>query len=234
MRASAVVCVPAVLLAVSILAGSLKAAPSVPRRSAGEPPQLNRVRLLNPSAPEFTQPAPARAIVRFETTSGNVLIEVLREWAPLGADRFINLVRYGYYDEARFFRVTVGRWIQFGVNGDPAVAQAWRRATFADEPRRTSNARGTVAFAFAVPNGRTTQVFVNMRDNSETHDREPFVPFGRVIEGMEVLDGLNAEHGEGPGGIRAGGQDAFFEGGNAWLDARFPRLDFIRTARLRD
>jgi len=186
--------------------------------------------LLTPSAPEFTRPAPARSVVRFDTSKGEVLIEVSREWAPLGADRFINLVRYGYYDGARFFRVTAGRWVQFGVNGEPAVAQAWRSATFHDDPFRESNVRGTVAFAFAVPNGRTTQVFVNLRDNSPTHDREPFVPFGRVIEGMEILDGLNAEHGEGPGGIRAGGQDPFFEGGNVWLDARFPRLDFIRRA----
>jgi cyclophilin family peptidyl-prolyl cis-trans isomerase len=190
----------------------------------------NRALLRNPAAPEFTQPAPARAVVRLDTTRGEVLIEVFREWAPLGADRFVNLARYGYYDEARFFRVTAGRWVQFGVSGDPAVAQAWRTAAFADDPFRESNVRGTVAFAFAVPNGRTTQVFVNLRDNSPTHDKEPFVPFGRVVRGMEVFDALNAEHGEGPGGIRAGGQDPFFAGGNTWLDARFPRLDFIRRA----
>jgi len=196
------------------------------------PGQPDRARLLDPAAPAFLQPAPARAVVRLETTRGEVRIEVFRDWAPRGADRFVNLVRYGYYDEARFFRVTAGRWVQFGVNGDPAVATAWRSATIPDDPFRESNVRGTVAFAFAVPNGRTTQVFVNLRDNSSTHDREPFVPFGRVIQGMEVLDELNAEHGEGPGGIRAGGQDPFFEGGNAWLDGRFPGLDFIRKATI--
>ena len=113
---------------------------------------------------------------------------------------------------------------------DPDAAQAWRDHPFPDDPFRESNVRGTVAFAFAVPNGRTTQVFVNMGDNSATHDGEPFVPFGRVVSGMEVFEALNGEHGEGPGGIRAGRQDPFFAGGNAWLDAEFPGLDFIRRA----
>lgn len=192
-----------------------------------------RALLLTPDDPAFTEPAPTQSIVTFETSNGNVEIEVTRDWAPLGADRFVNLVRHGYYDDARLFRVTAGRWVQFGVNGDPAVAQAWREKTFADDPFHESNVRGTVAFAFAVPNGRTTQVFVNLRDNSATHDTEPFVPFGRVISGMEVFDTLNGEHGEGPGGIRAGGQDPFFAGGNAWLDATFPRLDVMLRATVR-
>jgi cyclophilin family peptidyl-prolyl cis-trans isomerase len=224
MRAS-----PAAGLAAVALAGALVGAMPA---STGRGGQIQRELLRTPTAPAFTRPAPARSVVRFETTKGDIVIEVFRDWAPLGADRFVNLVRHGYYDDARFFRVTVGRWVQFGVNGDPAIARAWRTETIRDDPFKESNVRGTVAFAFAVPNGRTTQVFVNLRDNSATHDREPFVPFGRVVEGMEVFDGLNAEHGEGPGGIRAGGQDPFFEGGNAWLDARFPRLDFIRTATI--
>jgi cyclophilin family peptidyl-prolyl cis-trans isomerase len=191
-----------------------------------------RALLLDPGAPEFSRPAPDRAFVRFDTTKGDVVIEVTREWAPRGADRFIALVRHGYYDDARFFRVTAGRWVQFGVSGDAAVARAWRERTFADDPARESNVRGTVAFAFAVANGRTTQLFINLRDNSPTHDDEPFVPFGRVVEGMDVIDDLNGEHGEGPGGIRAGGQDPFFGGGNAWLDQRFPGLDTIRRATI--
>ena len=108
--------------------------------------------------------------MRFETTKGNVDIEVTRAWAPLGADRFVNLVRHGYYDENRFFRVAPGRWVQFGINGEPAIAKAWRSRTLPDDPFRQTNVRGTVAFAFAVPHGRTTQVFVNMQDNSPTHD----------------------------------------------------------------
>jgi cyclophilin family peptidyl-prolyl cis-trans isomerase len=188
--------------------------------------------LLAPDAPEFQARAPERAIVRLETTVGEIDIEVLRRWAPRGADRFVALARHGYYDNARFFRVRPGRWVQFGINGDPAIARTWRNRTFPDDPFVQSNTRGTVAFAFAVPNGRTTQVFVNTGDNSATHDKEPFTPFGRVVSDMARVDAINGEHGEGPGGIRAGKQDPFFEGGNAWLLREFPRLDFIRRATL--
>ena len=194
--------------------------------------QGNRL-LLTPDAAEFRQAAPAVCVIRLETTKGNVDIEVTRAWAPQGADRFVNLIRHGYYDGTRFFRVTAGRWVQFGINGDPAIAKAWRPKTMPDDPFTTSNVRGTVAFAFAVPNGRTTQVFVNMRDNAETHDKEPFTPFGRVIAGMEFMDAVNAEHGEGPGGIRAGKQDPYFDGGNTWLDREFPRLDYVKRAVIR-
>jgi peptidyl-prolyl cis-trans isomerase A (cyclophilin A) len=189
--------------------------------------------LLRPDAAEFSRPAPAVCVVRLETTKGNIDIEVTRDWAPRGADRFVNLVREGYYDDTRIFRISPGRWVQFGINGTPAIAKAWRTQTFPDDPFKQSNVRGTIAFAFAVPNGRTTQIFINMGDNSATHDKEPFVPFGRVMgSGMDVSDALNAEHGEGPGGIRAGKQDAFFAGGNAWLDKTFPRLDVIKRATI--
>jgi cyclophilin family peptidyl-prolyl cis-trans isomerase len=192
--------------------------------------QSGRELLLIPDAREFAEPAPAVSIVRLDTSKGTIDIEVTRAWAPFGADRFIALARHGYYDEARFFRITAGRWAQFGINGDPAIANAWRTRTLPDDPFLQSNVRGTVAFAFALPNGRTTQVFINLTDNSPTHDKEPFTPFGRVIAGMEIADALNAEYGEGPGGIRAGKQDAFFARGNAWLLREFPRLDFIRRA----
>jgi cyclophilin family peptidyl-prolyl cis-trans isomerase len=186
--------------------------------------------LLRPDAPEFSVPAPSTSTVRLDTSKGVVDIEVTRAWSPRGADRFVALIRHGYYDGARFFRLTKGRWTQFGINGDPAIARAWRNRTFPDDPFKQSNVRGTVAFAFATPNGRTTQVFFNLTDNSPTHDKEPFTPFGRVVRGMEIVDAFNGEHGEGPGGIRAGKQDAFFAGGNTWLDVNFPRLDFIRRA----
>jgi len=189
-----------------------------------------RALLLDPANPVFTARAPDRTVVRLETSRGTIDVEVTRGWAPHGTDRFIALVRHGYYDDARFFRVRPGRWAQFGINGDPAVAQAWRSRTIPDDSFAQSNVRGTVAFAFAVPNGRTTQVFINLRDNSATHDKEPFTPFGRVVSGMEVADRINPEYGEGPGGIRAGKQDPFFEGGNAWLLGQFPRLDYIRRA----
>ena len=183
--------------------------------------------LLKPDAPEFQVPAPPVSLVRFETTRGTIDIEVTRAWAPRGADRFVALARHGYYDGNRFFRIRRPVWVQFGINGDPAVAAAWRDRTIADDPFVQSNTRGTVAFAFAVPNGRATQVFINTADNARTHDKEPFTPFGRVVAGMAVVDALNSEHGEGPGGIRAGRQDTFFGGGNSWLDAQYPRLDYV-------
>jgi cyclophilin family peptidyl-prolyl cis-trans isomerase len=192
-----------------------------------------RVPLFYPDSPEFARAAPSVCVVRLETTKGHIDIEVTRDWAPRGADRFVSLVRAGYYDDARFFRFNPGRWIQFGINGDPKIAKVWRTRTFPDDPFKQSNVRGTVAFAFAQPNGRTTQIFFNMGDNSSTHDKEPFVPFGRVLgTGMDVAEALNAEHREGPGGIRAGKQDPFFEGGNPWLDRQFPRLDAIKRARV--
>jgi peptidyl-prolyl cis-trans isomerase A (cyclophilin A) len=178
-------------------------------------------------------PAPDISRVRLATSQGVILIELHRDWSPHGVDRFYHLVRAGYYDDARFFRIIKDRWAQFGINGDPAVAKTWRTETIPDDPRSESNTRGTVAFAFAVPNGRTTQVFINLRDNSATHDVEPFVPIGRVIEGMEVADRLYSGYGEKSGsGIRAGKQDALFEQGNAYLQQNFPLLDWIRKATI--
>ena len=123
--------------------------------------------------------------------------------------------------------------MQFGINGDPRISKAWRERTIPDDPRVLSNIRGTVAFAFAVTNGRTTQAFINLKDNSATHDSEPFVPFGKVVQGMEAAGALNAEYGESSGGgIRGGKQAPLFESGNAYLNREFPRLDFIRRATL--
>jgi peptidyl-prolyl cis-trans isomerase A (cyclophilin A) len=168
--------------------------------------------------------------VRLETSKGEVLIEVHREWAPFGADRFLELVRRHYYDDTRVFRVVAGRWAQFGIHGDPRVSARWRRRTIPDDPPRVSNARGTVAFAFAVPHGRTTQVFVNLADNTSL-DAQGFAPFGRVTQGMEVADALESTYGEtAGGGIRAGHQEPLFAGGNAYLDREFPRLDRILRA----
>ncbi len=200
-------------------------APSAPGQSTAD-----RARLLTPTDPAFTVPAPAVSRVRLETSKGPLVIEVIRAWAPLGADRFINLVRHGYYDDVRLFRVRPATWVQFGIAGEPKVAQAWRHATFPDDPAGQSNVRGTVAFAFAVPNGRTTQVFINLRDNAATHDKEPFVPFGRVVEGIEAADAFYSGYGEGLGGIRAGKQDAGFAEGNVFFDREFPRLDRIKSA----
>ena len=181
---------------------------------------------MNRRAPDVTR-------VRFETTKGVMRIELHRSWSPHGVDRFYNLVAHGYYDNSAFFRVIAGKWAQFGISGDPKIAQTWRTRTIPDEPRVESNTRGAVAFAFKDPNGRTTQVFINLRDNSAAHDKEPFVPIGRVIEGMDVADALYSGYGEqSGGGIRAGKQDAMFNEGRDYLKRNFPRLDYIVKATI--
>lgn len=189
--------------------------------------------LFDPSALSANRQAPIQFSVRLETSKGAIVIEVHREWAPYGADRFYNLVAAGYYDDNRFFRVVKSRWAQFGIHGDPAVAKAWRDRTIPDDLRRQSNVRGSVAFAFAVPDGRATQVYISLADLSDPQDEQGFAPFGRVVEGMDVADALNAEYGENSGsGIRAGKQQPLFDGGNAYLDREFPRLDRIIRARI--
>ena len=178
--------------------------------------------------------APAGFRVQLDTTKGRILIAVNREWAPRAADRFHRLVALGYFDDSRFFRVVKGRWAQFGISGLPAMAKRWRGATIPDEEPgvRQPNLRGTVAFAFAEPGGRATQVFVNLRDNREL-DPQGFAPFGRVIEGMDVADALESSYGEeAGGGMRGGRQQPIFDGGNAYLDRHFPLLDRILRARI--
>ncbi len=197
----------------------------------------NESLLMRPASDEMNRRAPDASRIVLDTSKGRMVLELRREWSPHGVDRFYNLVRYGYYNEARFFRIRAGNWAQFGIAADPTIASAWRRQNLPDDPRVLSNTRGTVAYAFKEPNGRTTQVFINLKDNSATHDAPadgmPFVPFARVIEGMEAADALYAEYGEkAGGGIRAGNQDILFEGGNAWLLKNFPRLDYIKTARI--
>ncbi len=220
-RAVWLTCIGVVALLVAVAVGGAS--------QAQEP--VGATPLLNPNSAEVNRTAPDLFNVRFETSKGAMVIEVHRDWSPRGVDRFYNLVHAGYYDGDRFFRVIRGRWAQFGINGDPKIASAWRTQTIPDDPRRQSNVRGTIAFAFAVANGRATQVFINLRDNSKTHDPEPFVPFGKVIAGMDVADALNAEYGEDAGsGIRAGKQEPLFHDGNAYLTNHFPRLDYIEHA----
>jgi homoserine O-acetyltransferase len=191
--------------------------------------------LLNPRSPEFSTPAPARSVITLVTTKGDVDITVTRDWAPRSADRFYNLARLGYYNDMRMHRVVKDQWAQWGINGTPAIATAWRAAAFANDPFQPahSNVRGTVAFAFKDQAALTTQVFINLRDNSLTHDKEPFVPFGLVTRGMDVVDHWNKEYGDSAGGgIRAGKQDPLFEGGNAFIDREYPRLDSILRVRI--
>jgi len=187
--------------------------------------------LLTPNDAAFKKQAPAAFKVLLETTKGNILLELKREWSPNGVDRFYTLVQHGYYNDAAFFRVRANLWAQFGIAADPAIAQAWRQQNIPDDPRKESNTRGTLAYAFKDPNGRTTQIFINLRDNSPTHDTEPFVPFAKIISGMDVADALFSEYGEqSGGGIRAGHQDSLFASGNDYLKRNFPKLDYIKKA----
>jgi peptidyl-prolyl cis-trans isomerase A (cyclophilin A) len=167
---------------------------------------------------------------RFETTQGPFVIEIRKEWAPAGAARFWKLVTSRFFDDSRFYRVRPGFIVQFGIAGDPSVQSLWNAAPLGDDPLRQPNTRGTVAFAQSGPGSRRTQVFVNLKDNRAL-DRSGFVPFGRVVEGMEVFEKLYAGYGEwsppgrGPEAARIQTQ------GNAYLDAQFPRLDRILRAR---
>jgi peptidyl-prolyl cis-trans isomerase A (cyclophilin A) len=188
------------------------------------PPQAANP-LRDPQSSEMTARAPGRFRIRFETSGGPFVVEVTRAWAPHGADRLYNLVRHGFYDGGRFFRVVPGFVVQFGLSGDPAVSARWRPATIADDPVTQHNVRGTLTFATAGPNTRTTQLFINYRDNTRL-DGMGFAPLGRVVEGMDVVDHIYAGDGERPeqGQIEARG--------NAYLAAEFPRLDSITHATI--
>jgi len=190
-----------------------------------------RIVLENPDAAVFSERAPDVFNVNIETTKGRIVVEMHRGWSPLGADRFYNLVRFGYYDDMRIHRIRDGDFVQFGINGDPGISQAWRERTIPDDPVVESNLRGTFAFAHGEPaDDRTTQVYINLRDKPEL-DEIGFSIMGRVIDGMDVADALYSGYGErAGGGIRGGKQDPVFQGGNAWLDENFPELDRIIEA----
>jgi peptidyl-prolyl cis-trans isomerase A (cyclophilin A) len=177
-------------------------------------------------APNEQAPATFRA--RFDTSQGAFVIEVTREWAPLGADRFFTLVKSGFYDGARFFRVLSGFMAQFGLNGDPSIQAAWASANLVDEPPKQSNLRGFVTFAKeSSPNSRYTMVFINYKDNSYL-DADGFAPFGQVVVGMEVVDKLYAGYGR----TNVPDQRRIKNDGNAYLSAEYPQLDFVKKATI--
>jgi cyclophilin family peptidyl-prolyl cis-trans isomerase len=182
------------------------------------------------SPPANEAPAPRVFRVRIETSAGNLVIEAHRDWAPLGVDRFHRLALIGFFNDSRFFRVVPGFVAQFGIAGKPEVARTWRYKTIADDPVIKSNQRGLVSYAMTGPNARTTQLFINLADNSRL-DAQGFAPIGQVVEGMEVVDKLYSGYGEtSDGGMRAGKQAKLFEEGNAWLDRDFPKLDKLLRA----
>jgi cyclophilin family peptidyl-prolyl cis-trans isomerase len=190
--------------------------------------------LLQPDAAYWNEPAPSEYTVSVETTKGTVVIAVTRALAPRGADRFYRLVRAGYFDDSRFFRVVPGFIAQFGIPGDPAITRVWKDRPMADETARASNVRGTIAYAMTGPNTRTTQLFISLVDNSQL-DGQGFSPIGRVVSGMEVVDQLYGGYGESAGGgMRAGRQDRMLNEGNRHLDREFPKLDRLLKARVED
>lgn len=186
-------------------------------------------RLQNPAS--LNEQAPPTFKAQFETSKGAFVIEVTRDWAPIGADRFYNLVKSGFYDDIRFFRVIEGFMAQFGIHGTPSIQSVWRNAQIKDDPVKQSNRRGYVTFATAGPNTRTTQLFINFGDNVAL-DKQGFAPFGRVTSGMDVVDRIYNGYGEGAPRGKGPDQGRIQAEGNAYLNKSFPRLDYIRAATI--
>lgn len=204
--------VAAVLTAFALSAFTARAADEATTPSYSDPAKL-------------TEKAPESFKAQFDTTKGKFTIEVTRTLSPHGADRFYNLVRSGYFKDIAFFRVIPGFMCQFGIHGDPKVSEKWRTASIPDDPVKGSNTRGTITFATAGPNTRTTQLFINFADNKRL-DGMGFSPFGKVVEGMDVVDKINGEYGETPDQRRIQSQ------GNAYLKKDFPNLDYIKSATI--
>lgn len=187
--------------------------------------------LLAPEPARLDAAGPDSFVVRFETTKGEFDLKVHRDWAPRGADRLHWLARYGYYDRARFFRVVPGFVVQFGLHADPAVTRAWRTRRFPDDSVTRSNVRGTLSFATSGPATRTTQLFINLRDNQRL-DHLGFSPVAQVVAGMAVVDSLHAGYGEGAPRGQGPSQDRISAEGDVYLEREFPLLDQVRRARI--
>ncbi|HEX7669211.1 MAG TPA: peptidylprolyl isomerase [Polyangiaceae bacterium] len=198
------------------------AATAIPGAQAG----ANKAKLLNPAA--LVEKAPDTYKARFDTSAGVFVIEVHRDWAPLGADRFYNLVKNGFYDDVRFFRVLDGFMAQFGMNGDPAVQAVWGQRNYKDDPVKQSNKRGYATFAkTGAPNSRSTQVFLNFADNASL-DAQGFAPFGEVTTGMNVVDKLYSGYGRN----NVPDQGRITTEGNAYLQKTYPKLDYVKKATI--
>ena len=208
----------AVLFAATLLLATTMAFAPASAASLGDPSSLNAR-------------APDSYKAKFETSKGVFVIQVTRSWAPNGADRFYNLVKNGFFDDARFFRVIDGFMVQFGISGNPDVSAAWTNATIPDDPVRESNARGTVTFATAGPNTRTTQVFINFNNNSMLNG-QGFAPFGKVVSGLNVVDSLYKGYGAGAPRGTGPNQGLLKSQGNAYLLTQFPKLDYIKKATI--
>jgi len=193
-------------------------------------PEIPKV-LLDPTLPEWKEKAPDSFRAKFTTSKGDFTVLVERAWSPIGADRFHALVKNGYYDNVRVYRVVPWFMAQFGLHGSPEVNAAWRSEKIDDDPVVQSNKRGWISFATAGKNTRGTQVFINFSDNKSL-DRQGFSPFGQVVEGMEVVDLLYAKYGDGPPGGSGPNQAKIHAEGNAYLAKKYPNLDFVKSARI--
>jgi peptidyl-prolyl cis-trans isomerase A (cyclophilin A) len=216
--------VPVEAMAVTAASAASPADASAPAPAHRGPEDLDPARASRQAPDVFS--------ARFATTKGDFVVEVRRSWAPHGADRFFNLVSMGFYDDTRFFRAIAGFMVQFGIPADPAVAGKWQDARIADDPVLQSNRRGLMAFAqTGAPNSRTTQVFIDYGDNAQL-DASNFAPFGKVVQGMNVVDSLYAGYGEGAPNGTGPSQSRVQTEGNAYLDGAFPKLDRILNARV--
>ena len=189
--------------------------------------------LLDPKSPAVNLTAPTEFKVKLETSKGDLVVKVVREWAPKGADRFYSLVKNGYYDDCRFYRVLPKYVAQTGIHGDPKISMKWHEAPIDDDPVKQKNLRGRVSFAKAGPNSRTTNLFINLRDSTSL-DSQGFAPIGEIVEGLDVADQLHSGYGDGAPKGRGPSQKKIYEEGNAWLQKEFKDLDFIKTAKVVD
>jgi peptidyl-prolyl cis-trans isomerase A (cyclophilin A) len=204
-----------------VTVGSVLLASAAFAQGAGA--DASKAKLRTPS--QLTEQAPERYKAKFDTSKGAFVIEVHRDWAPKGADRFYNLVKNGFFDDTRFFRVVPDFMVQFGINGDPAVQKNWANANIQDDAKKQSNKKGYVTFATRGANTRTTQIFINFKDNSFL-DNQGFAPFGEVTTGMDVVEKINSQYGERPN------QGSIQAEGNAYLNKEFPKLDYVRKATI--
>ena len=214
-----------------ILIGALTVGLVVPALARAQGGAADTSKLKTPSA--LTEKAPETFKAKFDTSKGPVIITVHRAWAPIGADRFYNLVKNGFYDECRFFRVLDDFMAQVGINGNSGVQSNWRSATIQDDPVKQSNKRGFVTFAKSgAPNSRSTQIFINFKDNSTSLDKLGFAPFGEVTGGMDAIDKLYSGYGEGAPSGRGPEQGRIQAEGNGYLMKDFPKLDYIKKATI--
>ena len=227
-------CLPVILAAVFAVSCAPSAQQAQQGRATGPEITTQEIKpdmeaIKNPSLANAKAPATFKA--KFSTTKGDFTLEVTRSWSPLGADRFYNLVKIGYFTDVAFFRVIEGFMVQFGIHGDPAVSAAWRAANIADDEVVESNKKGYISYAMAGPGTRTTQLFINYGNNARL-DGMGFSPFGKVTEGMEVVESIYSGYGEGAPSGMGPDQGGVQAKGNAYLKKDFPRMDYITGAQL--